>query len=316
MQTLGSLSLGSRCKRLSDRMYKDVACIYQELGIALHPSFFPLFNLLHQQGPLSVTQAADSLNVSHPAISKIANKMQAEKLLYKTADPSDERRSFLVLDDKALLLLPKIAPILNAMRTYLDSIIDNQQFPILQALDEFERAYQEKGLINPVLNALATSAQSQLVTIEQWRSEYKQDFYRLNYAWLKKYFDAQLNQLDRQALDTPESYYLSRGGYIWFATLDDLPVGCIALANHGNAVYEISKMAVDEQHQGLGIGRKMLLTALDKARKLQATTVYLETSSLLPRAFTLYQHMGFSQKNHPQGAALYQRSDIYMELNI
>ncbi len=314
MQNLGCLSLGSRCKRLSDRMYKDVACIYQELDIALHPSFFPLFNLLHQQGPLSVTQAADSLNVSHPAISKIANKMQAEKLLYKTADPSDERRYFLALDDKALLLLPKIEPVLNAMRTYLDSIIDNQQFPILQALDEFERAYQEKGLINPVLNALATSAQP--VTIVQWRSEFKQDFYRLNYAWLKKYFNAQLNQLDKQALDHPESYYLSRGGYIWFTILENQPVGCIALADHGNAIYEISKMAVDEQHQGLGIGRKMLLMALDKARELQATTVCLETSSLLPRAFTLYQHMGFSQKTHPQGASLYQRSDIYMELNI
>ena len=153
--------------------------------------------------------------------------------------------------------------------------------------------------------------------ITSWNSDYKADFYRLNYAWLEKYFSAKLNQLDHQALASPESYYLARGGYIWFATLNDQRVGCIALACQGAGVYEISKMAVDEQYQGFGIGRRMLLTALQKSRQLQANSVYLETSSLLPRALTLInQHMGFKQTPHPNGTSNYERSDIYMELNI
>mgnify|MGYP000148797472 FL=1 len=316
MKKMGCLSLGSRLKRLSDRMYKDVASIYQEQGIDLHPSYYPLFTLLLQQGPLSVTQAAEQLNVSHPAVSKIAGKMINERLLYKTLDPSDERRYFLVLDDKALLLSQKIEPILVQMRLYLDSIIASQQLPILEALDEFERAYNKRGLVNPVLDALSTVVDQQQVQISGWNSEYKSDFYRLNYTWLEKYFSAALNALDHQALDTPESYYLARGGYIWFAKLNDQRVGCIALACHGKGVYEISKMAVDEQFQGFGIGRRMLLTALEKSRQLQANLVYLETSSLLPRALTLYQHMGFKQTQHPNGTSNYERSDIYMELNI
>ena len=316
MKTLGCLSLGSRLKRLSDRMYKDVASIYQEQGIDLHPSYFPLFNLLHQQGPLSVTQAASLLGVSHPAISKIANKMQGESLLYKTSDPSDERRFFLALDEKALGLLPKIEPILDHMRRYLDSIIAMQRHSILQALDEFEQAYDEKGLVNPVLNALSSSLASQKVAIEPWHSRYKTDFHRLNFAWLSKYFNGQLNELDRQALDTPQSYYLARGGYIWLAIINDITVGCIALANHGNGLYEISKMAVDEAYQGYGIGRKMLLLALDKSRQQQASKVYLETSSLLPKALALYQHIGFEQMPHPNLVSAYARSDIYMELAI
>lgn len=316
MQTLGCLSLGSRFKRLSDRMYKDVASIYQEQEIDLHPSYFPLFNLLHIKGPLTVTQAAQLLNVSHPAISKIANKMQAEQLLYKTSDPSDERRFFLKLDDKAIALQQKITPILHEMRHYLDTIIDTQQFPILKALTEFERAYDERGLINPVLDALANKIDPQSLTIEHWHSDLKEDFYRLNAAWINKYFNGQFNDLDKRALESPESYYLAHGGYIWFAKLEQKIVGCIALAHHDNGCYEISKMGVDELYQGKGIGRKLLLIALQKARQLHANKLYLETSSLLPRALTLYQHMGFSQTEHPNGVSNYQRSDIYMELNI
>jgi len=316
MQTLGCLSLGSRFKRLSDRLYKDVASIYQERGIDLHPSYFPLFNLLHIRGPLSVTQAAELLNVSHPAISKIANKMQAEQLLYKTSDPRDERRYFLALDEKARQLLQNIDPILREMRQYLDSIIDAQQFSILKALQEFEQAYNEKGLVNPVLNALANNVDPNQLSIESWQSELKQEFYRLNYAWIEKYFNAQLNDLDQQALQNPEGYYLARGGYIWFAKLNQKIVGCIALANHGEGRYEISKMGVDEHYQGHGIGRKLLLRALQKSRQLHARTLYLETSSLLLRAITLYQHMGFTQCEHPNGVSNYQRSDIYMELTI
>jgi N-acetylglutamate synthase-like GNAT family acetyltransferase/DNA-binding MarR family transcriptional regulator len=316
MKTLGCLSLGSRFKRLSDRMYKDVASIYQEQGIELHPTYYPLFNLLHISGPLSVTQAAEILHVSHPAVSKIANKMQAESLLYKTSDPSDERRFFLALDDKALLIAQKLEPILLEMRHYLDAMIARQQTPILQALDEFERAYDEKGLVNPVLNALANSVQPQQVIIKPWHSSYKEKFRQLNFAWIEKYFNAQLNELDRQALESPESYYLARGGYIWFAIIDEEVVGCIALAQHSDGLYEISKMAVDEQYQGYGIGRKMLLAALDKSRQINAKNVYLETSSLLLKALTLYEHMGFKVVAHPNGVSNYQRSDIYMELNI
>jgi len=182
-------------------MYKDVASIYQQQGVELNPTYFPLFNLLHQHGPLSVTQAAEILNVSHPAISKIAVKMQREELLYKTPDPDDERRYFLALDKKSLQLLTKIDPILREMRTQLDTIINTQQHPILDS-------------------------------------------------------------------------------------------------------------------QGYGIGRKLLLVALDKAREVNANSVYLESSSLLTNALTLYRNMGFSEIEHPEGKSHYKRSDIYMELTI
>ena len=39
MKSFGSLSLGSRLKRLSDRLVHDVIRLYQSQGIELNPTF-------------------------------------------------------------------------------------------------------------------------------------------------------------------------------------------------------------------------------------------------------------------------------------
>ena len=246
--------------------------------------------------------------------------MQTKRLLFKTCDPSDERRYFLALEDKTLLLLHKIEPGLLEMRNYLGFIIQKQTHSIMQSLDKFETVYDEKGIVNHLLNVLTKKAREQHVEIINWQSNLKDDFYRLNFAWIKKYFNAQLNTLGRQTLERPESYYLARGSYICFAVLETKVVGCIAIANHGDGdgdgLFEISKIAVQEQHQSFAIGRKMLLTALDKTRQLKANNVYLKTSSLLPRELPLYQKMGFKEAVHPDGVSAYWRFDMYMALYI
>ncbi|MGB1237353.1 MAG: bifunctional helix-turn-helix transcriptional regulator/GNAT family N-acetyltransferase [Pseudomonadales bacterium] len=315
MQQMGCLTLGSRLKRLSDVLYRDVAEIYRARGIDLNPTYYPLFNLLHMRGPLSVTQAAELLFVSHPAISKIARSMIADELIYKAPDPSDERRSFLALDKKSLALLQQLEPVWQHMKNYLDTLMAQQQHPLLEALNEFERDYQRKGFIDPILQSLATPSLAQ-VEISGWDSALREDFKRLNLDWINGYFNGELNQLDQQALNNPESYYLSRGGYIWFAKLESDVVGCVALANHGDGIWEISKMGVDQAYQGFGIGRQLLLVALQKARQLNAARLYLETSSKLPKAITLYRNTGFVEGAHPKGKSEYARSDIYMELPL
>lgn len=321
MQSFGSLSLGSRLRRLSDRLVADVVLLYQSQGISLNPTFFPLFSLLHQQGALAVTQAAELLGVSHPAISKIARKMEAEGWLSKTVDPQDERRQLLTLTLKSESLLEEIQPLWREIKAHLDQLNGQQQSPILAALDEFEGLLDRQGFLQPVLANLRARRHALEVEICGWRSELRDAFKALNMAWLNTYFHGELTELDRHALESPEGYYLARGGYIWFAcrtnedgTLQTL--GCVALARHSDQCFEISKMGVDEGVQGFGIGRALLLTALDKARQLGATEVYLESASCLERALRLYRHLGFREMPHPAGKSIYPRSDIYMKLDL
>ncbi|UTW02021.1 bifunctional helix-turn-helix transcriptional regulator/GNAT family N-acetyltransferase [Amphritea atlantica] len=318
MKSFGSLSLGSRLKRLSDRLVQDVIRLYQSQGIELNPTFFPLFNMLHQQGAMTVTEAAEKLGVSHPAISKIARKMQQEGWLSKTTDPQDERRQLLTLTLKSESLLEQIAPVWNAIQAQLDSLISSQQHPLLASLEEFEAVLQQQGLYTPVVQQLERRNEGQNIVIQGWDAELRADFRRLNMAWLNRYFDGQVTERDREALNNPEAYYLARGGYIWFArnTADNQVVGCVALVRHTDERFEIAKMGVDEAWQTVGVGRRLLMAALDKARERGASEVFLESSGKLERALQLYQNLGFRQVPHPEGGSYYERADIYMTLSL
>lgn len=314
MQRFGSLSLGSRLRRLSDSLIGDVIEIYQAQGIPLHPTFFPLFGLLHSEGPLSVTRAAELLGVSHPAISKIARKMTAEGWIEKTPDPTDERRQLLVLTARSEALLELIQPIWAEIKGYLDNLMAAQSLPLLQALNEFETQVAQQGFVEPVLARLAQRQSLEGFEILPWQVQYRQQFHDLNREWLNRFFNGEYTAQDKQALENPEGYYLARGGYIWFARNRGDVIGCVALARHSATRYEISKMGVQHDSQGLGVGRELILTALDKAREQGAVEVFLETASCLERAVRLYQNLGFCQIPHPDGVSVYPRSDVYMQL--
>ncbi|WP_413701036.1 GNAT family N-acetyltransferase [Psychromonas sp. KJ10-10] len=314
MKTLASLSLGSRLKRLSDVLVSEVAIVYEQMGLTLNPNYFLLLNLINKMGPMGITQAAEYLAVSHPAVSKIANKMIHEGYLSKQPHPTDKRASQLSLTQQSLDLMRQASPVWQTLKKHLDYLESLQQTPLLDAIEQFENNLRQFNLSENVLLELKKSTQD--VHIEHWKSDYKNDFKRLNMDWLNSEFNGQLTDKDKQSIDTPESYYLAQGGYIFFAKQTDLVVGCIALKPINNDCYEVSKMAVSSELQGKGVGRLLLLTALNKARDLNIKKISLETNSKLLRAMTLYQHFGFTQMEHPKGKSDYPRADVYMELPL
>jgi hypothetical protein len=46
VRALGRIALGSRLKRLSERLLSDVARVYESQGIDFKPPWFPLFSLV------------------------------------------------------------------------------------------------------------------------------------------------------------------------------------------------------------------------------------------------------------------------------
>ncbi len=314
MHQLGNLSLGSRLKRLSDTLMSEVTHIYNEAGISLNPSYFPLLTLIHHQGPQGITQASEMLGVSHPAVSKLADKMIREGYLIKSPHPQDKRASQLSLSDKAQQVIEQAKPVWAALQKQLHFIEARQTVPLLDAVNEFEQLFQKLNFKNSVLQTLNCEAQD--IEIINWAPQYKDDFKRLNMNWLNTYFNGELTETDQQSLNSPEDFYLARGGYLFFARQADKIIAALALRFCENNSFEISKMAVDPQAQGFGIGRQLLLTALNKARQQHADKVWLETNSRLIRAVNLYSNFGFTTQQHPKGKSSYPRADMYMELQL
>lgn len=140
-------------------------------------------------------------------------------------------------------------------------------------------------------------------------------FRTLNEEWITRHFV--LEPKDRETLNDPEGKILRKGGHIFLVYADREAVGCVALIPIGNAIYELSKMAVSPQLRGLGIGRRLLEHAIEQARLIGAKSLFLGSSSKLKNAVHLYESVGF---RHVDPAELppnpYSRADVFMEIAL
>ncbi|NJK96738.1 MAG: MarR family transcriptional regulator [Bacteroidales bacterium] len=77
----------------------EVSRVYKLQNIRFEPVWFPIFFLLDKKGPLSLTEIAQELEVSHSAISQMITQLQSKKLVEIQSDQSDARikKSFSLL---------------------------------------------------------------------------------------------------------------------------------------------------------------------------------------------------------------------------
>lgn len=138
-------------------------------------------------------------------------------------------------------------------------------------------------------------------------------FKDLNIAWLEKYF--YVEPKDEVLLSDCENSILGIGGYIFMAEYENTIVGCFSLIPYKENNYELGKMAVNPNYQGLRIGQQLLSFAIDFAKKNNWDAITLYSSTKLPKALYIYSKYGFKdvelEKDLP-----YARSDVKMELTL
>ena len=152
------------------------------------------------------------------------------------------------------------------------------------------------------------------VRIVNYDAKYRSAFKSLNKEWIDAYFV--MEEADYHALDHPEENIINKGGYIFFAIIDGTPVGVCALkkSTHDGYDYELSKMGVNKDYQGYGIGRKLATKVIAKARELDADNIYIESNTKLITAIKLYEKLGFVEVQGPPSP--FERSNIQMELKL
>ena len=146
--------------------------------------------------------------------------------------------------------------------------------------------------------------------VERYQPEWKEDFERLNRAWIDKYF--RLEPADIEVFQDPEAYILKGGGQIFFVLDQGVPVGTVGVKCLEDGSMELVKMAVEDAHQGKGLARELCEHALQFAKAAGVKKVVLYTNSLLLPALKLYASLGFVQV--PQEEGLYDRADVKMEI--
>ena len=150
------------------------------------------------------------------------------------------------------------------------------------------------------------------ITIREFEPRDAEAFRLLNEEWIERYF--RLEPKDRETLGQPQRMILDQGGRIFIADQDGTAVGCCALIAMTPGEYELAKMAVAPQVRRGGIGRRLIVAAVDWAQAVGARRIYLETNSALTGAVALYASMGFAAvPPERKTSSVYARANVFME---
>jgi len=154
---------------------------------------------------------------------------------------------------------------------------------------------------------------SKQVKIIPFSKQYSNNFKLLNIEWLEKYFVVEPH--DAELLEQSQENIIDKGGFIFFAQLNNKIVGTVALLKIDSKNFELGKMAVSPTVQGLGIGQQIMQYSIDFGKSQHWSNLILYSNTVLENAIHIYRKYGFIEvpieKNNP-----YARGNIKMVLKL
>jgi GNAT superfamily N-acetyltransferase len=105
--------------------------------------------------------------------------------------------------------------------------------------------------------------------------------------------------------------YAAPGGRLALALVEGEPAGCIALRRVDGQRCEAKRLYVRPAFRGSGIGRALLVWAVDEARAMGYREMVGDTMPVMQRALEMYDRMGFERtapyQAEPTPGAIYIR---------
>jgi GNAT superfamily N-acetyltransferase len=305
----GALGLGSRLRRLSDRLMQDGAGIYQDLGLDFKPAWFPAFNFLYRRGPTPMGQIAQELGVTHVAINQVLEELQQRSLVVSVTSVEDRRVRIASLTGQGRELAERLEGVWSCIRASILDAIEETGHDFVDATARLELCLDRDSF-----RARFQRRWSDTIEIVPFASEYRDAFWDINAAWIEEHFV--MEPIDERILKEPENEILARGGAVLFARDRNTGeiLGACALMEHGGE-WELAKMGVKPEARGKGVGKRLGEAVIALARQRGLKALVLETNSKLKPAINLYRKLGFVHVP-PKARSDYARSDVRMELEL
>lgn len=305
---MGPAFLGSRLKRLAERMQAGAVNAVAAAGLPLQPGHMAVLAALRGGGALTIGQLAAMIGISQPGVTRSVG--QLEQLGIVADVPASDKRSRMVelttegrraADLAATELWPRIGMAAEELMAGLSGSFMEQLASIERALDQASIAER------------AARTQPGGLRLVEFEDGLAQQFHDINAEWITSMFT--LEATDREVLENPRAKIIEPGGTILFVEAPGLGiVGACALQKTGPASFELTKMGVRESARGLKAGEFLLEAVIARAQEMGAENLYLLTNRKCAAAIHLYEKLGFAHDagTMEQYGARYERCDVAM----
>jgi putative acetyltransferase len=296
-------------RRVSRKLVRELGFLRPGAAIADIP-FAQCHTLieLEERGTLTVGDLADILKVDKSAVSRTVNQMLKEKLVSIVPDKADPRRRPITLSPTG--------------RVHLKKIHDQTNKEVSQALSLLSLDERKKVIEGMTLYADAI-AKTNLQQGFSIRAIVKADNPAIADIIRKVMPEFGANKagfaIHDPEVDDMYSTYATKDAAYFVIEKDGEVLGGAGVApllGGDPGVCELRKMYFLSQTRGRGLGKKLLATCLEKAKKLGFTHCYLETLERMHQAQGLYRSFGFTPLKKPLGKTGHFGCDSWYMLEI
>jgi DNA-binding MarR family transcriptional regulator/GNAT superfamily N-acetyltransferase len=306
LRELGPAFLGSRLKRLSERLQSGAARIAADAGLHAQPSHMPILAAL-EAAPLTIGQLVQAIGISQPGVTRSVGQLVALGLV-KSRQGIDQRQRTISLTLEGERVLAQ------AKRNVWPKAEAGVRALLGEELDRFMKAVakMEAALAVAPLDVWSERAGSAL-TIREYTDDLAVHFRDINAEWINAMF--RMEPTDQDVLDHPRERIIDAGGTILFVEARGLGiVGAGALMPAKDGGLELTKMGVRESARGLKAGEHLLAALIARAQTMDGDPFFLLTNTRCAAAIHLYEKNGF---RHDAGimaryGARYERCDVAM----
>lgn len=314
---MGYLALGSRLKRLAERMQADATRIFSERGLPIQGAHFPLLAALTTYGPLSVNEAVEAVGISQPAVTRIHNALQKLGLTATRPIAGDNRQKEIYLTPEGEALVANLRHTLwPQVRRAAQALCESEDGDFLSQISRIEAALQDRSL-HARIEAEAPPAEGAALRLVEYEDRLAPEFDAITREWVEDMFVLEEN--DIRIIENPRAMILDRGGQILFVEAEGRGiVGTCAIMPVDGAAYELTKMGVRASARGLKAGEFLLMRTIERARQMPIDSFFLLTNRKCAAAIHLYEKAGFV---HDTGimeryGKRYARCDVAMSFDL
>lgn len=307
LRDLGAIFLGSRLKRLGERMQVGAARVIADAGLPMQPAHMPLLAALDGQA-MTVGQLAEAVGASQPGVTRGVGQL-VQLGLVRSERGADQRQRTVSLTPagEAAMTRTKLY-IWPGVERAVEELCGGQSAAFLEQIGEVETA-----LAAAPLDARTARLAPEVLTLVEYRDDLARDFHDINAEWIDAMFE--MEDADREVIEDPRAKIIDGGGVILFVEARGLGiVGTCALRRTGGNAFELTKMGVRESARGLKAGEFLLAAAIARAKALGADPLYLLTNKRCAAAVHLYGKHGFEHDAEIMAhyGARYARCDVAM----
>ncbi|HEY4223183.1 MAG TPA: MarR family transcriptional regulator [Myxococcota bacterium] len=105
VRELGYLALGTRLKRIGERMQARAQSILEQQGLTIPAAQFPFLAALDRLGALTIGELADAVGITQPAASRTVAQLAASDLVCVLTGSDDQRRKSIELTSRGKQLV-------------------------------------------------------------------------------------------------------------------------------------------------------------------------------------------------------------------